>query len=84
LFYFDKRTLEKVLKKSNFLTVDIFYVQRYSLENFMNWFVIRKPQIMRPTFKTKGCYKWLEDYYKINLCKKGKLDTLIMIAVPKI
>lgn len=83
LFYFNAKTLKEVVKESNFLTVDISYVQRYSLENFMNWFIVGKPQIMRPVFQTGDTYKWLEDYYKDYICKKGKSDTLILIATPK-
>jgi len=83
MFYFSAKTLRKLLEKSDFLTIDVSYVQRYSLENFMNWRIKGQPQIMRPSFQIKGIYKWLENYYKDYLCKKGKSDTLIMIAAPR-
>jgi len=84
LSYFKAKTLKKAVKKSGFSIVDISYIQRYSIENFMNWFLLGKPQIEKPTFQTKGLYKWLEDYYKEYLCQAGKADTLILIARPKL
>ena len=82
LFYFNVKTLEKIVKNSNFVTVDVSYVQRYSIENFMNWFTVGKPQIEEPIFTTKSTYKWLEDYYKNYLCEKRKSDTFILITKP--
>ena len=82
LFYFNAKTLGKVVKNSNFEVFNISYVQRYSIENFMNWFMVGKPQIQEPIFTTKSTYEWLEDYYKNYLCKKRKSDTLVLIAKP--
>lgn len=79
LSYFNDRTLKRVVKEAGFLVDKIFYTHRYSIENFMNWFVLGKPQIEKPNFKTKGDYKWLEDYYKDYLCKIGKSDTLVSV-----
>lgn len=78
LLYFDKESLKKVAQRAGFSTLDISYVQRYSIENFMNWFTSGRPQIERPSFQTKSKYKWLEDYYKKYLCQIGKSDTLIL------
>lgn len=83
LFYFNAQTLKELAKKAGFSPVDIFYIHRYSIENFMNWFILGKPQIVSPKFRTKSTYKWLEDYYKKYLCKIGKSDTLILAAKAK-
>lgn len=80
LFYFNAKTLKKVIRKAGFTIDNIFYVHRYSIENFMNWSILGKPQIEKPGFQTKNSYAWLEDYYKKYLCKIGKSDTLILIA----
>jgi len=80
LFYFNAKTLQKVIQKAGFSIINISYVQRYSIENFMNWVVLGKPQIEKPSFQTKNAYKWLEDYYKKYLCEIGKSDSLILIA----
>jgi len=80
LLYFNARTLKKAVRKAGFSIVDAFYIQRYSIENFMNWFITGKPQIKTPVFQTEGEYRWLEDYYKEQLTKKGKADTLILAA----
>lgn len=83
LFYFNAETLKKIVQKAGFLIDNIFYLHRYGIENFMNWFIFGKPQIEKPDFQTKSSYKWLEDYYKKHLCKIGKSDTLSLIAKPK-
>lgn len=80
LLYLNRNSLKKIVKKVGLSVVDIFYVQRYSLENFMNWFILGKPQISKPVFKTNSPYSWLEDYYKNYLCKEGETDTLVLIA----
>ena len=80
LFYFNAETLKKIIQKAGFLMDNIFYVHRYSIENFMNWYILGKPQIKKPKFQTKSSYKWLEDYYKKHLCEIGKSDILILIA----
>ena len=80
LLYFNAKTLKKTIQKAGFSIIDVFHIQRYSIENFMNWFILGKPQIKTPLFQTESIYKWLEDYYKKYLSKKGKSDTLILIA----
>ncbi len=82
LSYFNATTLKKVVQKAGFSIIRSLYTHRYSIDNFMNWFILGKPQIERPVFQTKGSYKWLEDYYKEYLCQKGQSDTLISIAKP--
>lgn len=83
LFYFNEKTLVKVVKKAGFSIKNTHYIQRYGLENFMQWFLIGKPQILKPNFHIEGKYKWLEDYYKNYLCKIGKSDTLLVVAENK-
>lgn len=80
LLYFNAETLKKTVENAGFLIINISHVQRYSIENFMNWFITGKPQIERPLFKTESAYLWLEDYYKKYLSEKGKSDTLVLIA----
>ena len=80
LYYFNYNTLKEIVEKSGFSIVDFFFVQRYSLDNFMNWFISGEPMIEKPVFETEGTYKWLEDYYKKHLCQTGRSDTLILIA----
>ncbi|MDO8663257.1 MAG: class I SAM-dependent methyltransferase [Candidatus Wildermuthbacteria bacterium] len=83
LFYFSAMTLKKVVQGAGFSIIEISYVHRYGIDNFMNWFLLGKPQIARPAFQTNGPYKWLEDYYKGYLCRAGKADTLTLIAKPR-
>ncbi len=83
LAYFATGTLKQVVRKAGFSVIDTFYIQRYGIENFMNWLISGKPQLKSPEFQTKSVYKWLEDYYKKYLCKMGKSDTLIVIIKPK-
>lgn len=83
LSYFDAKSLVKIVRKSGFSIKNICYIQRYGLENFMHWFMIKKPQIGKPSFQTNGGYRWLEDFYKKYLCNTGKSDTLILVAKSK-
>ncbi len=80
--------MKKVVQKAGFTIVGISYTQRYGIDNFMNWFILGKPQLNKPSFETgsgyTAPYKWLENYYKNYLCKAGKSDTLILITKPKI
>jgi 2-polyprenyl-3-methyl-5-hydroxy-6-metoxy-1,4-benzoquinol methylase len=82
LFYFNAKTLKKIIQKAGLSIIGLSYVQRYSLENFMNWFILGQPQLQKPVFQTRSEYQWLEDYYKKYLSKTGKSDTLILIAKP--
>lgn len=84
LFYFNVKTLKKIVQKAGFSIINTSYVQRYGIENFINWLVLGKPQIRKPVFQTNSIYKWLEDYYKKYLSKVAKSDTLILITKPKI
>ena len=83
LLYFNVETLRRAVQNAGFSIIDISHIQRYSIENFMNWFVLGKPQIDTPLFKTESAYLWLEDYYKEYLSKRGESDTLIITAEPK-
>jgi SAM-dependent methyltransferase len=80
LSYFNEGVLRKIIDKSGFIVHSVAYVQRYGIENFMNWIVAGAPQIKNPTFSTEGDYAWLERYYKNYLCKIGRSDTIILIA----
>lgn len=84
LFYFNAKTLKKVVEKAGFSIISTSYVQRYGIENFTNWLALGKPQIGKPVFQTSGIFKWLEDCYKKYLSKVAKSDTLILITKSKI
>lgn len=80
LSYFTGNTLKRVLKRAGFSSIKLFYIQRYGIENFMNWFISKKPQIEKPIFQTTSIYQWLENYYKKYLCGIGKSDTIVLTA----
>lgn len=80
LSYFSEKNLKEIVKKSGLVLDDIIYVQRYGVENMMNWITEGVPQIKKPTFELMGSYGWLEKYYKNYLCKIRKSDTIILIT----
>lgn len=80
LNYFKKKTLDAVLKKAGYNTIEVSYVQRYGIENLCNWLMTGKPQIEKPIFEIEAPYRWLENYYRKHLEKIGRSDTLFAIA----
>lgn len=80
LSYFSPRNLKKVLKKAGFIDVKVKGVQRYSIENMLNWKLNKKPQLDQPTMRLSKQFEWLENYYKNYLEKKLECDTLIAIV----
>jgi len=78
--YFSSDTLRRVLLDAGFKTVEIKGVQRYGIDNMMNWIMIGEPQLQEPSFQTSGPYSWLEQYYKAYLEDKKICDTLMAIA----
>lgn len=78
--YFTPDTLKYLIEESGFSTVDIKGIQRYSIANAINWFKNGKPEIKDPTFDLPIHIKWVEDYYKSNLSKDIKSDTILAIC----
>jgi len=79
IHYFNRKRLEMLLKKVK-LDVKIFGVQRYSLENMINWNITNKPQLNLPSFSPNLKYEWLEKFYKNKLEKSFTCDTIIALA----
>lgn len=78
--YFSQNTLLRVFREAGYKNIKITGVQRYGIDNMMNWLCRGKPQVDSPNFETKGQYKWLEKYYKSYLERRKTCDTLIVIA----
>ncbi len=78
--YFTRDTLSMLLKQCGFKKIEFQGVQRYSIENFMNWLILKKPQLVKPSHEVSGNLQWLDNYYKENLCRDFKCDTLLAIA----
>jgi len=82
LSYFNPKTLKKVFQKAGY-NVKVFGVQRYSIENLINWKLSGKPQISLPTYNLPQELDWIDKYYKTQLEKQLKCDTLIAICEKK-
>lgn len=63
-----------------FTKVDIRGVQRYSIENAMNWLLTGKPQINKPSYTARTELQWVDSYYRKQLEVSLTCDTLIAIA----
>jgi 2-polyprenyl-3-methyl-5-hydroxy-6-metoxy-1,4-benzoquinol methylase len=83
LNYFSKKTLSTVLKKAGFSNIEILFVQRYGVENMVNWISTGTPQIKKPVFTIPDPYKWLEDYYRNYLEDTGRSDAIVAVAKVK-
>jgi 2-polyprenyl-3-methyl-5-hydroxy-6-metoxy-1,4-benzoquinol methylase len=78
--YFKKEILNQILKKAGYQNIDFVYVQRYSIDNFINWIKRGIPQIANPSFEKSKKYPKLDKFYRSELINLGKSDTLIAIA----
>ena len=78
--YFSPKTLRNTIEKAGLKLVEIIGVQRYGIENFMNWMVLGKPQLDQPSFEMESAYQWLEQYYKSELESSMRSDTLMAIV----
>ncbi len=68
-----------LLKEAGFKNINSHFIQRYSVENCMNWVTNGKPQINSPSFYCNNKkIKWLDDIYRSELIKRGTTDTLIV------
>lgn len=72
--YFNKTTLINLLTKSGYIDMEFEGVQRYNLYNALNW--INKGEPMLGEISPRGI-EWVEEYYKNNLIKNMKCDTIV-------
>lgn len=78
LNYFNGTTLRRCITRAGFTRARIGYVQRYGLDNLMNWLNKGEPQIERPVFELKtGCYRPVEDAYRSFLESRHVSDAII-------
>lgn len=80
LIYFSPYALKNMLTKAGFNVVNIEGVQRYSIENAMNWLTLGKPQIEKPAYSCRNELKWLDDFYRKHLEENLICDTLMAVA----
>jgi SAM-dependent methyltransferase len=78
--YFNAPDIMDLLGKAGFENPCVQYVQRYSIENAMNWLLVGKPQIENPRFVSRSELLWLDEYYKVHLCRTGTSDTVVVTA----
>lgn len=78
--YFSPLTLTNLFKEVEFKNITINGIQRYSIVNMMNWYINKKPEIEDPTYEAVGDLKWIDEYYKNNISRELKSDTLVLIA----
>jgi len=78
--YYTYETLKRLLKEVGFKEIQDFYEQRYSIENFMAWYVNGEPQIEKPAYIVSEALESLDKMYKSYLIGNKKTDTLIVIA----
>jgi 2-polyprenyl-3-methyl-5-hydroxy-6-metoxy-1,4-benzoquinol methylase/DNA-directed RNA polymerase subunit RPC12/RpoP len=77
--YYGKKTLGQVLREAGYIKPTFTFVQRYSIDNMMQWHLTGKPQITTPAFSTTiPLLVALEKQYKEKLCALGQTDTLIV------
>jgi len=76
-FYYSKKTLTLLLKKTGYRKFNIEYLQRYDLSNHMHWMMHGKPGGLG---KFNGIFsEELNSYYKKDLVVSGKSDTLFAV-----
>lgn len=80
LAYYTRRTLGALLARAGFELLEVRYVQRYGLGNFMHWQVMNEPQLAAPDYGGVNGHDWLEHHYRQELIERGQADTLVAIA----
>lgn len=80
--YFNARTIHRVLEEAGY-SVEVTGIQRYGIDNMVVWRMNGKPQLDVPSYETINSYRWLECYYKSQLEKNLKCDTLLVTAKPR-
>ena len=80
------KILRMVLHKAGF-TVNIKGIQRYSIENFMNWKLTGKPQLENPTFiiltDRKDLDEQLGNFFEVAGFPYPKPKTAIQTSIQK-
>lgn len=79
--YYSFEILKNLLEKVGFSEIEEIYVQRYSMENFMNWYINKKPQIDKPAYLASPELYDLDQNYRSYLIQEKISDTLIVKAV---
>jgi hypothetical protein len=59
--------------------ISLKVVQRYGIQNLMNWMTFGKPQLEKPSYSTQEELDWLEKYYKEKLEQELRSDTLTAV-----
>lgn len=80
LSYFSKNSLQQIFRACGFKKIKIFGIQRYGIDNMINWQIVKKPQLSVPKNILSNELDWLNIYYKQNLEKNMNSDTLFLIA----
>jgi len=78
--YFNPNTLKKSLKIAGYKQIEMYGIQRYSVENMFNWKLIGSPQLDNPTYDLEKNYQWLDSKYKSYLENCFQSDTIIAVA----
>jgi len=79
--YFNSGDLKNIFSELQLTNTEIKYIQRYSVDNFMNWMVSGQVQTGNPSFNSSKDIAWLDDYYRSKLCSNGQSDTFIIKGV---
>ena len=79
IHYFTPKIFQKIFHEAGF-NIEIHGIQRYSIENFMNWKLTGKPQLSNPTFSLPKKYGWIDTCYKEKLQKSLECDTIIAVG----
>lgn len=80
LNYFSKDSLQQIFRTCGFKKIKIFGIQRYGIENMINWQISKKPQFYIRKKILPNELDWLDKHYKQNLEKNMNSDTLFLIA----
>jgi 2-polyprenyl-3-methyl-5-hydroxy-6-metoxy-1,4-benzoquinol methylase len=84
LVYFNKQSFTILMDNLDINSYKIFGIQRYSIENFINWIEHKIPQLYKPSFiTTNPIYKPLDDFFKKNKEKTLTCDTLLLLIQNK-
>lgn len=78
--YFYADTLKKLFELSGLKEISMKGIQRYGIQNLINWITLGKPQLEKPSYTTQKELEWLEKYYKEKLEQELRSDTLLAVV----
>ncbi len=81
LFYYNKKSFKNLINKVKLFKIEkIETIEEYSILNFFNWIINKKPQINYTiaTETTKN-FKIFDKFFKSEVQKKGKGSTLFVV-----